>query len=1024
MQRFFSLLAAILALVCISVPAFPLDGSRSLSQYIHQSWGPEQGLPRGTIYAISRSGDGYLWLGTDQGLVRFDGYSFKLIQQPIPRLPRIGIVRALASDAQGALWILLDDGRLLLYRNGDFEEAFAAFSIPNVTVSAMSADGKGGILFAGIGTAIFRWGDGKLNTIADAAAIPAAVTSIVESGDGRIWLGTEGKGLYLLQQRGISKVSGFPGDNTINALALAHNGGIWIGTDRGVRFFTVHGNLVDNLPGWTHRLRILALSEGTEGSVWAGTAEGLVRITSYSAAFYPNADGRSAVNTIFEDREQELWFGGAGGLERLQDGVFSTYSTAEGFPATPVGPIFADSQGVVWFAPLSGGLYWYYDGRLRRVRQDGLDRDVIYSIDGGDGEIWIGRQRGGLTRIVRRGDTLQTRTYTIRDGLAQNSVFAVHRSPNGTIWAGTVNGGVSVLRGSRFETYSTTNGLPLNMANSIAESRDGTIWIATSSGLEEFRRGQWVNWTIKNGLPSAKVQLCFVDSQGVVWILTDAGLSYVSGGRINTLHNLPNPMREQILGITGDQLGSLWISTSDDVFRVARSALLADSIHAGDFQSYGAADGLNGIDAVHRQRSLVSDSLGQIWISLTQGIAMGEPALTSRDSLPIRVRINNVLVNGAIANLHESPGLAAGTRSVTFRFESDSLFAPSRVRFRYRLQGADPGWSDAIDPREVTYHNLAPGNYRFEVTASRNGEVWNSPETVVPFSIKPAYWQTWWFRTAGAFAVLLTILFFFRLRSIRLAHQLNARFQERLAERTRIAQELHDTLLQSFQGLMLRFQTIDNLLPARPGEAKRALEEALDRADDAVNESRRAIQNIRSSSSQDGDLAQALKAMMTEMAEEYVCEGTRRPEYSVLVEGSPRPLNRWVKDEVIRIAQESLRNSFQHSSAGRIEAEVTFGDSQFRVRFRDDGVGIDPDVLRNGSRPGHWGMIGMKERAIHLNAKFDVWSKPGAGTELDLDIPAQVAYDRFAGAKGLQTNRKMFKTKNDRRSSTNPDSDR
>lgn len=243
------------------------------------------------------------------------------------------------------------------------------------------------------------------------------------------------------------------------------------------------------------------------------------------------------------------------------------------------------------------------------------------------------------------------------------------------------------------------------------------------------------------------------------------------------------------------------------------------------------------------------------------------------------------------------------------------------------------------------------------------------------------------------------------------------RLDERVAERTRIAQELHDTLLQSFQGLMLRFQAIDNILPGQPDAAKKALEKALDRADDALNESRSAIQNIRSSTLLASNFPQALNEVMSEMAEECSRKGPQRPVCSVVIEGCPRQLNPWVDAELLRIARESLRNSFQHSRATRIETEVTFGESNLRVRFRDNGVGIDPDIIRTGSRGGHWGMIGMKERATQIGAKLDVWSKLGAGTELDLNVPGQIAYGRSKGKNGFRALRERLERRHERSSS-------
>ena len=708
-----------------------------------------------------------------------------------------------------------------------------------------------------------------------------------------------------------------------------------------------------------------------------------------------------------------LWFGGPGGLERLQDGMFSTYSSAEGFPAEPMGPIFGDEDGGVWFAPLSGGLYWYRSGRLRQVRQDGLAREVIYSIDGGGGDMWVGRQRGGLTRIRRVGENLVTHTFTEKDGLAQNSVYAVHRSPDGTVWAGTVSGGISVFDGSEFKTFNNQNGLSSNAVNSITEGRDGSVWVATPGGLDEFRQTHWIHWTTQNGLPSPEAKLCFADSHGVIWIATSQGLSYLSGGRIVTLRNLPDVMREQILGITEDHLGFLWFSTSDHILRTNRGALMADSLHTGDLQSYGTSDGLAGIEPLRRDRSMLTDSSGRIWISLNRGIASGEPMLSDRDSVPIQVRMDSISANGKDVRLDEPAEIRAGTRSMTFHFISDSLFAPDRVRFRYRLEDAEPDWTETVGARQVLYNNLTPGNYRFHVIASRDGALWNSPETVYSFSIDRIYWQTWWFRTVCAFAILLSILLIMRLRTDRLARQLNARFQERLSERTRIAQELHDTLLQSFQGLMLRFQTADNLLPARPEKAKAVLEDALDHADTALAESRNAIQDIRSSPSESANIAQAINKMMTEFAEQDTQPTNHPPDHAVVIEGAPKHLNPWVNAEILRIAQESLRNAFQHAKASRIEVEITFGESRLGIRFRDDGVGIDPEVLKKGGRLGHWGLTGLKERASLIGAKLDVWSKPGAGTELDLSIPGHIAYECARANGAFRALKRRFKRKHE-----------
>ncbi len=1001
------MLVAILASGWLLVPAAALDPARSLPQFVHQAWGPDQGFPGGTIYAISRSSDGYLWIGTDRGLVRFDGYTFELIHPLLLGLPAVSSVHGLALDGEGVLWIQFEGPHLALYQDGQFMDASSSRKIPDVIYSAMALDHGGNVLLSGFGEDMLRSRKGAVDSITENQNMPGTVISLAESRDGRIWVGTRDSGLFRVEQGRVSPMSGLLRVAKINALVGANNGGLWVGTDRGLLFLTNTGDLGGSLPAWTQKLQILALFKDRNGCVWAGTDKGLLRITpAGEASLRAGTEDQSEVNAVFEDREGNLWFGGTAGLERLQDGVFTTYGPADGFPSVQVGPIFADSEGGVWFAPLAGGLYWYKDGRLRRVQQDGLDGDVVYSIDGGAGDVWIARQRGGLTRIRDRGETLAMKTYTDKDGLAQNNVYAVHRSRNGTVWAGTVSGGLSVFDGSGFRTYTTVNGLESNSVNSITETSDGSVWVATPAGLEQFRDGHWMHFTTQNGLPGADVRLCFADAEGIVWIATGGGLAYFSAGRITIVNELPNSVSGQVLGITEDRLGSLWFSTSDHVLRIDREALLSGSPRPPEIVSYGLADGLSRIEPVRRERSLVSDASGRLWIALHRGIASGEPTTTARDSLPIHVRIGAVTQSGKSVSLNGSPALPAGTRSMTFHFEGDSLFAPNRVRFRYRLEDAESAWSMAGESRQVSYNNLGPGIYRFHVVASRDGRLWNSPETVEAFSIDRAYWQTWWFRSTGAMALGLLVLGMIRIRSIRLSRQLHARFQERLSERTRIAQELHDTLLQSFQGLMLRFQTVDNLLPARPGEAKKVLEEALDHADSAIIESRNAIQSIRSSTSLTGDLAHSIQGMMTELAEVYALDGNTNPQFSVVVEGEPRPLKAPVNAEVSRIARECLRNAFQHARASRIEAELTFGESQLRIRMRDDGVGIDPQVLKNGKRLGHWGMIGIKERASQVGAQLNVWSKPGVGTEVDLSVPGSIAYDRNENRNGAPHHQK------------------
>jgi len=996
-RRSLRFLVIVVACASLCLPAFALDPSRTLTQYTHSAWNHEQGFFGENIYAISRSADGYLWIGTDTGLVRFDGTGFASIRRPFANLPPIGRVRGLLSDADGVLWILLEDRRLLLYRDGQFSDAFAVYHIPPLTITAISLDQQNRVLFSNISNVTLRVRNGRLEQIAHPELEPRMVVSIAESMDGRIWMGMSDAGLFASAQGRVVRIAAQSGDEKINALAADFNGGLWVGTDHGLYFVTIAGKMTDPLPAWTHQHQVLTLFRDRDDCIWAGTNHGLIRINPAGQASFRATSGNGEVNAVFQDREQNLWYGGPGGLERLQDGVFSPYSAAESVPPVPIGPIFADSDGGIWFAPLAGGLYRYQGGQLRQVRDQGLDHDVVYSIDGRDADVWVGRRSGGLTRIRRHGDIFEVQTFNEKRGLTQNEVFAVHVAHDGTVWSGTVNRGISALRGSGFNAYSTANGLTSNSINSITETSDGHIWIGTPDSVDEFSGGRWINRMKNEGLPSPGIRVCFADSHDVVWIASSEGLSYLSNGHITTPTKLPDALREPILGISEDQLGFLWFSTPDHVLRANRSAIIADSMEAGDLKSYGVSDGLSAFEPIRRERSLILDPSGRIWVSLGRGIASGDPNFADREAEPVHVRLDSVSADGRSVNLSAPSGMPAGTRSMVFHYSGDSLSHPERVRFRYRLEGIEAEWTDAAGGRQALYNNLGPGRHRFHVIASRDGDLWNNPETVYSFVIEPTYWQTWWFRTFGALSVLLSIVFVVRLRSIQLARQLNTRFQERLSERTRIARELHDTMLQSFNAVLLRLQTVSNVLPAHPDEAKHRIDRAIEQASLAIAEGRDAVHELRSSGSMAPDLDRAISEFVREMLSGSPSE--RDPEVHVQVEGTARPLNPVIRDEVFRIVAEATRNAIRHANARRIEIEIRYDENQLRLRIGDNGTGIDPSILDRDHKAGHWGLRGMRERAKIVGGTLEIWSQVSSGTEIELNIPAANIYAKPPSAR-------------------------
>jgi signal transduction histidine kinase len=739
---------------------------------------------------------------------------------------------------------------------------------------------------------------------------------------------------------------------------------------------------------------MFGMVQDAAGNLWAASSRGLMRLSaSGEFSFFNDAENKSMnVTAVYEDRDGSIWYGGRYGLERLRDGLFATYPLRDGLPPSNGGALHVDASKRIWFAPVSGGLYVLEGAHLQRIPLDGIDHDVVYSISGTGNEIWVGRQHGGLTKITNEGNAISSKTYTHAEGLAQNTVFATSAEADGSVWAGTISGGLSHLQNNVFSNYSMLNGLSSNAVNSIVEGYDGTIWVGTSAGLDAFRNGTWSHLSRAEGLPSSEVRNCFEDSQHMLWLLTASGLAYLSSGKLVVPNHIPDVLHDQLFGITEDGLGFLWLSTSDHVIRVNRSRLIADDLRESDVQVMGESDGLIGAVGVRRDRSIVTGPDGRIWVSVQNGIAFSDPAWSLNEPHPISVRIESITAAGKAFRADNSLRIPARTRNITFQFSGALLDSPERIWYRYLLEGADQSWSDPVQMRQVTYNNLHFGRYRFRVLASLDGILWNGPEADVTLSIDQAFWETRWFRTGSVFLVALIVLSLFRLRMVRLSRQLNSRFQERLAERTRIAQELHDTLLQSFQGLMLRFQIVESMLPTEPDEAKMTLQDALERADDALTESRDAIQNIRPSSTSHPNLSRALASVLEEVRAAFPDNVRSRPTCSIVVEGREQVLREYVMMEICRIVREALRNSFQHAQASHVETELSFRDTELRLSLRDDGLGIDPFLLNEGSRSGHWGMIGMRERAARLGAQLNFWSKPGAGTEIELTVPGKIAY--------------------------------
>ena len=973
--------------VCCSIlpQAFGLDPSKALTQYVHDQWGPERGFIGGEVNSIAQSGDGYLWIGTTRGLVRFDGTAFQLIQEPLPGLAPAGPVRGMVSDGEGDVWIRYDGVRLLRYGNGVFEDVLKRFNLVPQVVTAMSPDSRGGVLFSELGTDLYRVNKGQIQAVPAARDVPGTISSIAETRDGTIWIGTREDGLFYVRDGLLSLFSDNPAERNVNTLLPAPNGGIWIGTDLGLSVWDMKAISHDAYGASLEKVHILSLTKDSAGNAWVGTNRGLARIsTSGQVAFYPAGAAGDQITTTIVDREGELWFGGPHGVERLRDGTFTAYTKTQGLLAEKNGPLWVDASGRTWTAPLTGGLYWFKGTTVEKVSLAGLDGDVVYSISGDGNEVWLGRQRGGLTVLVDDSGSFTARNFRQSNGLAQDSVFTVKVASDHSVWAGTVSGGISRLKDGKFTTYTTADGLSSNTIVSIAEDRSGTIWVATPNGLDAFQNGRWTARGVRDGLPSAGIKTIFEDSDGVLWIATAEGLAHLDRGSIHVPRHLPDSLREPIAGMAEDALGDIWFTTADHVIEVSRDKLLVDSLAEADVRIYGFDDGLPGVEGVTRDRSVVSDDLHRVWMSLDRGIAMTGARLTEENGAPAAVRIDSVHVDRSAVNPGDDLRIGPESRNITFEFGVNSLSNLNRVRFRYRLEGYDAGWNDVTSIRQVTYTNLPPRLYRFRVTASDGSGLWNGPVTTVAFTMEPAYWQTWWFRVLLVASVLLLLAAAYRLRTVQLVRAMNMRFEERIAERTRIARELHDTLLQGVLSASMQLDVAEDQLPDE-SPVKPRLRRVMDLMTRVAEEGRNALQGLRTS--RDGELS--LEEAFTRFTSELTPDAGAK--CRVVSVGASRPVRALICDEVYRICREALTNAFRHAQAKAVEVEIDYSRSQLRVLVRDDGRGIDSNVLTTG-RDGHFGLVGMRERAEKIGGRLRLRSRIDAGTEVELTVPGPLAF--------------------------------
>ena len=998
------LLASVL--IAAPPPALALDPPLQIAQYAHTSWTARDGALLGLVFAIAQTPDGYLWIAGSFGLFRFDGLRFVPWQPPkgqslpdspysllvsrdgtlwigtfnglaswngseLTRYPQIdsGFVTSLLEDHDGTIWAGLfgESGRLCSVRAGQARCAAPEGGFGGYVWSL--GEDSSGTLWAGAESGVWRWRPGTPRRF----AIPGTrVGDLSTSDDGQILVGVRGAGLKQVDgdrlvaypiRRAATPEAPIPDrDVKANKLLRDRDGGLWI---------------------------------GTEGL-------GIIHVKDGKADSFTRAEGLSGniACSLFEDREGNIWFGSEKGLDRFRRLPVTTLSTQQGVPNEVTKSVLATTDGSVWVATDDGLARWKDAKPVVYGERDGLPDSRVQSLyqDAG-GRLWASTP-GGLAYFAA------DHFIAVRE-MPSNEVYSMTGDAAGNLWL-SGNKGLARLNGSRFVENIPWAALGRRQQAKVIVADRGGVWLSfwQDGGVMFFKDGKIeATYTSAQGLGAGHVAGLRLDADGAVWAATeDGGLSRIKDGRVTTLTVANGLPCNTIHWSTLDDSGSLWMYTACGLVRVVRDDLAAWIADPGRRVAPKLWAGADGVPLLAQTPAYFNPPVakgpdGKFWFVSGADVQLIDPAHLPFNSLPPPVHIESLVADHQSYTVADGLRLPPLVRDMTIEFAALSLVDPKSMRFRYRLEGNDNDWQETVDRRQATYTNLPPGSYRFHVKASNNSGVWNEEGARLDFSILPAFYQTTWFRAACG--VLLVGLawtgFQLRLRmGIRRLHrEFEATLEARVAERTRIARDLHDTLLQRFHGLLLQFQAAFNLLPDRPRESKQVLAGAIDQVAEAITEGRDTVQGLRNSTLETNNLADALRAL----AEDLANESGHAAAAHVEVQGAPQALHPLVRDEAFRIAGEALRNAFRHAGAKRIEVEILYDAQRLRVRVRDDGNGIDPEVLRAGAKEGHFGLSGMRERAALVGGELTVRSTLEAGTEVDFTVPGARAYSKASPAR-------------------------
>jgi signal transduction histidine kinase/ligand-binding sensor domain-containing protein len=988
----------IVALLALSsVPVCTLAKEQRISQYVHRAWLIRDGFFNGAPLAITQTTDGYIWVGTFSGLFRFDGSRFEPWSSPDGKKLPSNMIMGLLAARDGSLWIGVQGGlahfvdrQLFLYP--DFHDDVGSLLEDQSGNIWFTRSDSGGALRTPICQALSR----RIRCLdqSDGLTVQSCCSyRMAQDAEGYLWAVTEGP---LIRWKPGHSETYFPkewtrakGIEAATCIVGMPDGSVLVCVGRtgalgGLQTLSMSRWKPVKVAGFDgSRVQAVSAFRDNEGGIWLGTSQkGIYHIHGNDYEKFSSEDGLSgdSVNGFYQDRENGIWVATSGGMDYFHPGKITTFSKRQGLAADLVDAVTAGHDNAVWIN--SGGLELLKNDHVNEIRADSGSPGFTAIFEDSFGRLWCGFEndlyrydRGKFHRVHHKSGASTHFIVGITEDSAHDiwaevsggshelirihglqvveeypeavipSARALAAGPNGVLWLGLRNGDLARFHDGHAEVFPSPGG-PKSYVYQVAVNPDGTVFATTTAGLVGWKNGASRLLSSKNGLPCDEVIGSALDNQGSLWLHMGCGLAR----------------------IRKEEIDNWW---HDDAVVVAPKVLDAsDGVQSGGRTNFNP---------------MARTPDGRLWISSRYALQVVDPGHVIHNDVLPPVQIEKFLADRKTYEPSDGLTFFPLTRDLEIDYAALSFVNPQKVRFRYKLEGRDKDWQDAGTRRQAFYTDLPPSSYRFRVIACNDDGIWNEVGASLVFSVAPAWFQTSWFRIACLGTFLTLTWGVYQLRLQRFRRQFNVRLEARIHERTRIARDLHDTFFQGIQGLLLRFHTATSQL-RKDDPARHVFEETLKQSDQVMLEGRELVLDLRATVSEMTDLPTAF----ADFGEGMRNGGSH--DFKVAVNGAIRPLHPVVFEELFKIGKEALRNAFRHSGAHSIEAELNYERSELRIRIRDDGTGIDSAILRQGHRDGHFGLPGMRERAQKVGAHLDVWSRTGAGTEVEVRIAAPIAY--------------------------------